>query len=137
MAPCSNCNEPTASRARLRTCALPIAPSRAKARELTKHSWDTAEAPFSGGGLIDLDGDGEYELQIGGTCGAGPNCEGNIYKLDRKSGRLYHYFTGGYAELFMLGGYLVEAGRASCCAWEFHVYRPTSRHYPISYDDMA
>ncbi len=37
----------------------------------------------------------------------------------------------------MLGGYLVEAGRASCCAWEFHVYRPTSRHYPISYDDMA
>lgn len=95
-----------------------------------------ADMPSGGAGFLDLDKDGFYEVSERGMCGAGPNCEGSIYKLaaDRRS--MFTYFSGGYADLSFVGGYLVEGGRASCCAWEFHLYKPQAKHYPISDGDM-
>lgn len=96
-----------------------------------------ADMPSGGAGFLDLDKDGFYEVSARGMCGAGPNCEGSIYKLaaDRRS--MFTYFSGGYADLSFVGGYLVEGGRASCCAWEFHLYKPQAKHYPINYDHMV
>lgn len=96
-----------------------------------------SDAPSGGIGFMDLDKDGFYEVSESGMCGAGPNCEGSIYKLaaDRRS--MFTYFSGGYADLSLIGGYLVEGGRASCCAWEFHLYKSQAKHYPINYDHMV
>lgn len=75
--------------------------------------------------LRDLEGDGSWVLEVTGTnCGAGPNCQGSIYKptADRKG--VYLFFDGGYAEFLRIPGYYVESGRASCCSWEYHLYTP-------------
>lgn len=40
--------------------------------------------------------------------------------------------SGGYADLSLQDGFLVEAGRASCCAWGYSIYRPTAKRYPIN-----
>ncbi len=73
-------------------------------------------------GFVDLDDDGIQEVQVTGMCGAGPNCEGTLYRLDPASGRLSHFFSGAWADIRILDGHLVEAGRASCCAWEYHAW---------------
>ena len=79
----------------------------------------------------DLEGDGFFEVEQRGSCGAGPNCEGYIHKLDPRRQRLFLYFSGGYADLRYQNGYLIESGRASCCSWEHHLYRSKSKTYPI------
>lgn len=83
--------------------------------------------------FVDLDQDGFFEVEARGMCGAGPNCLGDLYRLDPASGELQHFFSGGYAELQVLDGHLIEGGRASCCAWEYHAWRmdaaPRLRHY--------
>ncbi|MCD9033770.1 hypothetical protein LDO32_18825 [Luteimonas sp. Y-2-2-4F] len=72
--------------------------------------------------FIDLDADGVHEVEAIGSCGAGPNCAGAVYRLDRPAGVFRPFFEGGYAELTMIDGHVVEAGRASCCAWEYHAW---------------
>ena len=32
--------------------------------------------------LVDLDQDGMHEVEVRGMCGAGPNCEGDVYRID-------------------------------------------------------
>lgn len=91
-----------------------------------------SEAPFGDPHFVDLDKDGIYEVAQKGTCGAGPNCDGDIYKLAADRLSMFHYFSGGYAELTPVGGFLVEEGRASCCSWEYHVYPTIAKKYPIN-----
>ena len=75
--------------------------------------------------LRDLEGDGNWVLEVTGTnCGAGPNCQGSIYKPTADRQRVYLFFDGGYAEFLRIPGYYVESGRASCCSWEYHLYTP-------------
>ncbi|MGH8025248.1 MAG: hypothetical protein ACREO0_00845 [Pseudoxanthomonas sp.] len=93
-------------------------------------------APTGGASLVDIDGDGHHEVEVRGMCGAGPNCEGELYRIDRDSGRLELFFSGGYSELSVIDGHLVEAGRASCCSWEYHAYRLEGRTGPLDYDSM-
>jgi hypothetical protein len=95
------------------------------------------EEPFGSLGLEDVDNDGFFEVELRGMCGAGPNCEGNLYKFDKKTKSLYHFFSGGYSHLLFIDGHLVEAGRASCCAWEFHAYKIQSGKKVIGEDTMA
>jgi len=92
--------------------------------------------PHGSASLIDIDGDGYHEVEVRGMCGAGPNCEGELYRIDRESGKLELFFSGGYSELSVIDGYLVEAGRASCCSWEYHAYRLDGRKGTLDYDDM-
>ncbi len=110
--------------------------AKGRAHTVLRLTQSIAEAPSGGAYAVDLDGDGEMEIAVRGMCGAGPNCEGTIYKLaaDRKS--MFAYFVGGYADLRLQDGYLIEAGRASCCSWEFHLYSPRAKHSPIVDDDM-
>ncbi len=87
--------------------------------------------------LLDLEGDGMHEAEVRGMCGAGPNCEGDVYRIDPHRRKLLHFFSGGYAELSVREGWLVEAGRASCCAWEFHAWDLSRPHeLPLRYDNM-
>lgn len=95
------------------------------------------DAPFGSVGFEDIDNDGFYEIEQRGMCGAGPNCEGDIYKFDRKTKKLYHFFSGGYSHLLYIDGHLIEAGRASCCAWEFHAYKSRSDKKILEYETMS
>lgn len=87
--------------------------------------------------LVDLDQDGMHEVEIRGMCGAGPNCEGEVYRIDPATRTLQHFFSGGYYELQVIDGWLVEAGRSSCCSWEFHLWQLDAPHaLPLEYDTM-
>lgn len=97
---------------------------------------ESEDAPMGSASLVDIDGDGYHEVEVRGMCGAGPNCEGELYRIDRGTGKLELFFSGGYAELSVIDGYLVEAGRASCCSWEYHAYRLHGRTGTLDYDNM-
>lgn len=97
---------------------------------------DVEEAPWGHASLVDIDGDGMHEVEVRGACGAGPNCIGDLYRIDRGNRRLYHFFSGGYADLQVIDGHLVESGRASCCSWEFHGWRLDERPVLRDYDNM-
>jgi hypothetical protein len=92
--------------------------------------------PMGSASLIDIDRDGFHEIEVRGMCGAGPNCEGEIYRANRNNGQIELFFSGGYSELLVIDGYLVESGRASCCSWEYHAYRLQDRSAALDYDDM-
>lgn len=103
----------------------------------TRIEQDLMETPMGHASLVDLEGDGMHEVEVRGMCGAGPNCEGDVHRIDPASHRLVHFFTGGYADLSVQDGWLVEAGRASCCSWEFHAWRLDGTHaLPLQYDNM-
>ena len=106
----------------------------AKARELMGYE-DHNSPGTSAARLVDFDHDGWFDVQKGGECGAGPNCEGEIHRFDPKRRELYLLHAGGWADLSFDGEYLVESGRASCCAWEYHVYRVRHRPRPV-FDEM-
>jgi hypothetical protein len=97
---------------------------------------ETGYTTMGSAGLIDIDDDGYHEIEVRGMCGAGPNCEGELYRLDRSTGKLELFFSGGYSDLSVIDGYLVEAGRASCCSWEYHAYRLHGRTGTLDYDNM-
>ena len=73
--------------------------------------------------LVDLDQDGMYEVEVRGMCGAGPNCEGDVYRIDPATRTLQHFFSGGYYELQFIDGWLVQAGRSSCCSWNYLMWK--------------
>lgn len=88
-------------------------------------------------GLIDLDEDGMHEVEVRGMCGAGPNCEGDVYRIDPATRTLRHFFSGGYYELQVIDGWLAESGRSSCCSWEYHLWKlDAPRPLPFNYDNM-
>ena len=97
---------------------------------------ESAYAPMGSARLVDIDNDGYHEVEVRGMCGAGPNCEGELYRIDRSTGKLELFFSGGYSDLLVIDGYLVEAGRASCCSWEYHAYRLQGRTGMLDYDNM-
>lgn len=102
----------------------------AKARELMRYEDHNSPGTWAAR-LVDFDHDGWFDVQKGGHCGAGPNCEGEIHRFDPKARGLYLMHAGGWAELSFDGEYLVESGRASCCAWEYHVYRVRHPRRPV------
>lgn len=89
---------------------------------------ETAYTPMGNAGLVDVDGDGLHEVEIRGACGAGPNCEGDIYRIDPATRTLQHFFSGGYYELQFLDGWLVQAGRSSCCSWNYLLWKLDAVH---------
>lgn len=102
----------------------------AKARELMRYEDRNSPGTWAAK-LVDFDHDGWFDVQKGGECGAGPNCEGEIHRFDPKARGLYLMHAGGWADLSFDGEYLVESGRASCCAWEYHVYRVRHPRRPV------
>ena len=84
---------------------------------------ETTYTPMGNASLVDLDGDGLHEIEILGACGAGPNCEGDVYRVDPATRTLQHFFSGGYYELQFIDGWLVQAGRSSCCSWNYLMWK--------------
>lgn len=98
---------------------------------------DDMEEPLRDVRFVDIDDDGFSEVEARGMCGAGPNCLGDLYRLDPATGGFHHFFSGGYADLRVIDGHLVEAGRASCCAWEYHAWPLDGPPRLRDYDNMA
>ncbi|WP_341678731.1 hypothetical protein [Niveibacterium sp. SC-1] len=88
------------------------------------------DSPTGGGSLDDWDHDGNFEVGIAGRCGAGPNCEGQIYMVSPDTGELYLFFDGGFFDVQRIDEYLVASGRSSCCEWCYSAYAlsPDRRH---------
>ena len=85
---------------------------------------ETADAePPTGVYFEDLNKDGYPEIVARGMCGAGPNCLGEVYRWNKKAKKLERFLSSGWADLHFVDGYLITAGRASCCSWEFSAYR--------------
>jgi hypothetical protein len=101
-----------------------------------RHTQSVAEAATGGGRLRDVDGDGVFEYEEIGMCGAGPNCEGWIFKIRKDRGGLYRFFHEGYTEFRRVSSYYVSSGRASCCSWEHHLYKAPSSEHTISDRDF-
>ena len=95
-----------------------------------------AETPDGTAKLIDLDHDGRHEVEVRGSCGAGPNCEGTIFRLNAMGSAMTPFYRGGYFTLTMIDGYVVETGRASCCSWESHGFKVRPGVDQVTDDDL-
>jgi hypothetical protein len=98
---------------------------------------DSIQAPLGSAHLRDIEGDGIFEYEQRGMCGAGPNCEGTVFKLSKDRRRFYLFFDGGYFDFKYITGLYIESGRASCCEWEYHGYKAPSSERAISESDFA
>ena len=96
-----------------------------------RHTQSIAEAATGGGRLRDVDGDGVFEYEEIGACGAGPNCEGWIFKIQEDRRRMHLLFHEGYADFRRVSNYYVASGRANCCSWEHHLYEVPSDGHAI------
>ena len=93
-------------------------------------------APTGGGRLRDLDNDGVLEYEETGACGAGPNCEHSVFKINKSRTGTYAFFHGGYSDFIKLSKFYVTSGRTSCCSWSHHVYKKPSTERAISDRDF-
>ena len=75
--------------------------AKGRAHTVLRLTQSIAEAPSGGAYAVDLDGDGEMEIAVRGMCGAGPNCEGTIYKLAADQG--FARAQSNYGMLLMRG----------------------------------
>jgi hypothetical protein len=95
-----------------------------------------AKGPAAPGArLLDIDQDGYFDLDNRGLCGAGPNCEHDLYRYDPKAQKFYHFYTGGYSEMAIEDGYLIAQGRSSAAKWETQIYKISSSHDVLEHDD--
>jgi hypothetical protein len=76
-----------------------------------------SSAPLVGAQIIDWDKDGEHEIGILSFCGAGPNCERTIYRVDKNKNALRLFFRAAGSDVELIEGYLVESSRDTCCSW--------------------
>jgi hypothetical protein len=97
---------------------------------------DAMGESLRGAVFADIDGDGFYDVETIGMCGAGPNCWHELYRMEPESGILVHLLSDGYADWFVLDGHLVVGGRARCCSWEFHAWRLEGHDLPLTYENM-
>lgn len=102
---------------------------------ILRRTQDAVLAPTGGANWRDVDGDGIFEYEEIGACGAGPNCEAVVYRLSDSRKSLHLLFDGAYASLTTVAGFLVTSGRASCCAWEHAVYRRPPAPLPVQESD--
>jgi hypothetical protein len=86
--------------------------------------------------LIDIDKDGRHEVEMRGSYGTGPNCEGTVFRLNEGSTAMTPFYRGGYFSPTMIDRYLVESGRASCCAWESHGYKVRPGAEQVAEEDL-
>jgi hypothetical protein len=92
--------------------------------------WDSP--PQGKAFLLDWDGDGQHEVQILSGCGAGPNCDGTLYRIRKDSARLEAFFKTAGANVVLIKGHLIETGRDSCCAWSATAYVFEPKRYFVN-----
>lgn len=100
-------------------------------RLLLRKTQRLSDAPFGGGRLVDLSGDGVLALDITGACSQ-PNCEHDIYRLSEDFESMYHYYTGGYSSLSHVGHFMIAESYGSYTSWEYLAYDLTATQtYPV------
>jgi len=72
--------------------------------------------------IFDWDMNGINEISIVQECGAGPNCESLLFRIDPSTERLLEIFRGNTGFIELMNGYLVEYSRNNCCSWEARVH---------------
>jgi hypothetical protein len=92
---------------------------------------------MGGGQLLDIEGDGIFEYERRGSCGAGPNCQGTVFKLSKDRKGFYLFFDGGYSDFRYVSGLYIQGGRTSCCEWGYHAYKAPGAERAISESDSA
>jgi hypothetical protein len=92
--------------------------------------WDSP--PQGRAFLLDWDGDGQYEVHILSDCGAGPNCDGVLYRIRKDSARLEVFFKTAGADVGLIKGHLIETARDSCCAWSATAYVFDAKRYFVN-----
>ncbi len=95
-----------------------------------------SEYPRGGGHLDDIDGDGQLEFVERLSCGAGPNCQYRIFKLNPVQKRAYQLFEGGFSLFRPIAGQLVTSSRSSCCSWTHQIYRAPAKPRGITEQDL-
>ena len=73
--------------------------------------------------LTDWAKEGKHVIETVDECGAGPNCSGMMYRVDAKKQKIVEFFKTSGADVSLIGGYLIEKSRDSCCAWVAHAYK--------------
>ena len=91
-----------------------------------------SDHPRGGGQLQDIDGDGLLEYVELESCGAGPNCARQIFKIDAQKLRADRFFKGSFSSFHRIDDLYVSSGRASCCSWEHLIYNSPGPEHAIS-----
>ena len=81
-----------------------------------------SDAPRGGAALRDVDGDGTPEVEVTGPCGAGPNCERQLFRLSQDARSMFRIYEGSYSDVRRIGQFVVTDSRSSCCSWEYLAY---------------
>jgi hypothetical protein len=76
-----------------------------------------AESPAAGmTQILDWDRNGMHEISFVEECGAGPNCDGILYRIN-KSAELVVLFQGNSTIVDYINGHFIDYGRNNCCSW--------------------
>jgi len=75
------------------------------------------EMPASGlTHIFDWDRNGIHEISFVEECGAGPDCDGFLYRVD-KNAKLVVLFEGNPTDAEYINGHFIRYGRNNCCSW--------------------
>lgn len=88
-----------------------------------------AESPAAGlTHIFDWDRNGIHEISFVESCGAGPNCDGVLYRVNQ-SGELVVLFEGNPTVVDYINGHFIDYGRNNCCSW-------IAAAHPVSQDRL-
>ncbi len=82
--------------------------------------------------LTDWAKEGTYAIETVDECGPGPNCSGIMYRVDSNRHKVVEFFKTSGVEVSLLGGYLIEKARDSCCAWVADAYKLNAMHTQVA-----
>ena len=95
-----------------------------------------SEFPRGFGHLKDIDDDGILEYDEVESCGAGPNCWHNIFRIDPKQSRAWLLLKGGFSYVRKISDFYVTSGRSSCCSWTHQIYRAPAQPRGMTEQDL-
>jgi len=82
--------------------------------------------------LTDWAKNGNYAVETVDECGAGPNCSGMIYRIDAKQQKVVEFFKTSGSHVSLVGDYLIEKARDSCCAWVADAYKLNQKRTQVA-----
>ena len=103
---------------------------------LLQRSQSLSDYPAGGGSLEEMDGDGQLDYVERLYCGAGPNCQARIFRLNPEQRSAYQLFEGFFFLFRSVDGHVVTSRRSSCCSWTHDIYRKPAEPRSITEQDL-
>jgi hypothetical protein len=72
--------------------------------------------------IEDWNNDGINDVSIAVNCGAGPDCETKLYRIDTVTRQMVEVGTT-YGITRVISDYLIDMGRNNCCSWIGNAHR--------------